>query len=199
MLPRRLDVFFFLFDFPARSPGVFDMPYGSDVVGQRVWVEWLDGKKKVSYGGVVESFNASTGEHTIFYDDDERVPTRIGEQEEAGLLSWRAPSTVAKRSAPAAKTSAAKTSAAKRPAPKRLERAKKADEEEEEEEEEAEEAEEEEAAAAAAEEEEGSEPAGGGRPSRRAAAAGRVAMRARPFLLATPPAFPSEKLLGTFP
>ena len=104
------------------------MPYGSDVVGQRVWVEWLDGKKKVSYGGVVESFNASTGEHTIFYDDDERVPTRIGEQEEAGLLSWRAP--VAKRSAPAAKTS----TAAKRPAPKRLERAKKAEEEEEEEE-----------------------------------------------------------------
>jgi len=44
-----------------------------------------------TYRGVVESYDASTGEHTILYEDNERAPTLLREQEDAGLLTWRDP------------------------------------------------------------------------------------------------------------
>ena len=56
-------------------------------------MEWVNGKKMETYGGVVESYDASTGEHTILYEDNDRAPTVLGEQEDAGLLTWRDPTT----------------------------------------------------------------------------------------------------------
>ena len=82
-------------------------------VGKPVWVKWIEprGKQKHYHKGEVESFDAATRMHTIFYEDGERVPTRLAEQEAAGLLSWHAPGS-------AAKTQPAPGSAAKeQPAP----------------------------------------------------------------------------------
>lgn len=67
-------------------------------VGKPVWVKWIEprGKQKHYHKGEVESFDAATRMHTIFYEHGERVPTRLAEQEAAGLLSWHAPGSAAK-------------------------------------------------------------------------------------------------------
>ena len=154
------------------------MDYAEDAVGKAVFVSWQEGRSQATswYEGVVESYDEGTGEHLVKYHfDGERVATDLAEQEQLGLLVWKAPTgfkagKAASRSSSSSIPGAAakkQASQTKRPTKRARPAEKEKEEEEEEEEEEAE------AAADAAGEAEGeaaAPPTRGGRAPRRAAA-----------------------------
>ena len=106
-------------------------PYGSEVVGSNVFVQWNVNGNLQWFGGEIQSFDEEAEEHLIFYPHDaEEVWTDLQAQDDSGMLSWKKPAGTGEK-----KPVAQKRASEKKPV-KRQRVAKVSDEDEDEDEDE---------------------------------------------------------------